>query len=146
MSDIQNLIEALDRNTEALKASAAHRTEVLAAAEKVTEANPKPKAAAKADAPKADEKPAADEGAVDKVAEVVNRYMEGTSGAEREARKAEIGKVFAHPKVGAKKRSEIPANMESAVIKAVETLIKNGNVLPADEPDADEGDGDDLLG
>jgi len=146
MSILENILAAVEantaatnRNSELLEQAAAGREAVLGAVEKATT---KPAAA---DKKAADKKPAAEtppagaaEGAVDAVAAAVNGYMEGTEGAERDARKAKVAELFG--KVGAKKRSEIPADKEAAVLKALATLTEQGNLI-ADEPAAD----DDLL-
>lgn len=94
----------------------------------------------------ADDKPAASE-SMTEVQRVVGDYVgaEGISEEERKARKGKVAEVLAHPKVNAKKVSEIPAGLEKAVIKAVTTLAEKGNVL-ADEPSAEDEDEPDLMG
>lgn len=84
--------------------------------------------------------------ALTEVQRVVGEYVgaEGISEAERKARQGKVKEVLAHPKVNAKKVSEIPAGLEKAVIKAVTTLTAAGNVI-ADEPSGDE-DEPDLMG
>lgn len=117
-------------------------------------ASPNKKADAKTD--KAADDKATDKAADDKksdlsealteVQRVVGEYVgaEGISEAERKARQGKVKEVLAHPKVNAKKVSEIPAGLEKAVIKAVTTLTAAGNVI-ADDTSGEE-DEPDLMG
>lgn len=84
--------------------------------------------------------------ALTEVQRVVGEYVgaEGISEAERKARQGKVKEVLAHPKVNAKKVSEIPAGLEKAVIKAVTTLTAEGNVIK--DETVSEDDEPDLMG
>lgn len=74
----------------------------------------------------------------------IRDYVAVDEGPERDARKAKVKEVL--EKVGATKRSEIPAAKEKAFVNTLKKLLAAGNLI-ADEPEAEgeeEGD-DDLL-
>lgn len=154
MSILENLLAALEANTEsnvaltaAIEAGNASRDKVLAVAEGAA-AKAKPAAKAKAtETPAAedesDETPPKTEAAKPKsdaptgdVPAAVVAYIGDTEGPEREARKGEVAKLF--EKVGAKKASEVPADKVKAVLKALATLTERGDVLPAETSEEDE--------
>lgn len=102
--------------------------------------------AAAAEPEKTAEKPAAaaasgDTNRLAEVQKVCAAYAGGTDDKEeREARKEKLTWLFG--RVGATKLAEIPAGKEAAVIKAVNQLIADGDLIKKDE--VAEGD-DDLL-
>lgn len=141
---IEAKLEALTKSVDALTDITTKLHSLRAdAIESVRGAATKPAAEKPA---KAAEKPAAeketvevDESEMTEVQKVIAAYTaaDGISEAEIKARKAKVKEVLAHPKVNAKKVSDIPANLEGAVIKAVNKLIAEGNLIKEDEDDED---------
>lgn len=63
---------------------------------------------------------------------------DGISAEERDARKAKALSIL--KKVGAEKATDVPADKAPAVVKAMKTLLEQGNLIKVEEAD------DDLLG
>lgn len=162
MSDIQNLVDALDRNTasnEKLQVTTQALLDLRTDAIEQVRAAAAPKGGKKTDSPAAtvttNEAAAATNAAdatttatatitneasaragadaeLTEAQKVIGQYVNGAAegSPEREARKAEVLKVLAHPKVAVTAASKIPEAMIPAVVKAVNTLIGKGNVIP----------------
>jgi len=147
MSDIANLIAALDRTTAsniALTAAVEAGNEGRAAVLEVAKGASTKPAAAKKPAEKSDDKPAATEKAdapkENPVSAAIVSYLDGIEGAERDARKAKVQEIFG--KVGATKLSEIPADKTDVVVRTMEKLIAAGNLIQTETADPED---DDLL-
>lgn len=142
---------AVKENSELLREAAAGRAEVLAAAKEAsTKAKPAPKASAEKPAESKSTGDAAAEAAssaaaiattqatgatptLNKCQQAVADYLDGTEGAEREARGAKVKEVLG--KVGVAKAGEVPADKEAAFIRTFDKLKEQGNLVKADEPE-----------
>ena len=83
------------------------------------------------------------EAEVDPLTRLIVEYCSADDAKERDARKAKVKEFM--EKVGAKKRSEVPAAKVKPFINTMKKLIADGNLIPADEPEAEAEEEDSLI-
>lgn len=138
---IAKLTAAVEQNSELLVKAAEGRERVLAAAESVSSTATRttaarPKTETKAE-PETKPEPKVETANMSEVQTTIASYIgeDGISDEEKKARNAKVIAVLSHPKVNAKKVSDIPPALEGAVVKAVNKLIAEGNVLADEDTD-----------
>ena len=80
---------------------------------------------------------------VDPLTRLIVEYCSADDAKERDARKAKVKEFM--EKVGARKRSEVPAAKVKPFINTMKKLIADGNLIPADEPEAEAEEEDSLI-
>ncbi len=135
LAELKASIDALNASVIAGNEGRAAVLEAAQAASTKTLKKTEPKTETKVETP-----PAETTTTEDPVSAAFLAYMDGTEGAERDARKAKVKAIL--KKVGAEKVTDVPEGKKAAFIKAMGDLKAAGNLIAEEAEDDDNLLGD----